>query len=104
VGQGFSVSAARLQAGSQEVGGLLGRCEVIAGDAVDALAGMAGSAGHPGLASALTGAAAQGTRTFQAMSVVYQHVSTSLVTSSDAYTGTERAIADRATAIFRGIR
>ena len=53
VGQGFSVNAAKLQAGSGQVSGLQDRCEVIAGDAVDALAGMAGSAGHPALASAL---------------------------------------------------
>ena len=37
VGQGFSVNAAKLQEGSREVGNLQGRCEVIAGDAVDAL-------------------------------------------------------------------
>jgi hypothetical protein len=100
VGQGFSVNAARLQAGSQEVDALLGRCGAIAGDAVDALSGMAGSAGHPGLASALTGAVAHGTRTFQAMGVVYRHVSTSLVTSAEAYASAERAIADRAGAIL----
>jgi hypothetical protein len=46
VGQGFSVNAAKLQEGSQEVGNLQGRCEVIAGDAVDALAGMAGFGPH----------------------------------------------------------
>ena len=53
VGQGFSVNAAKLQEGSEQVSGLQGRCEVIAGDAADTLTGMAGSAGHRGLASAL---------------------------------------------------
>jgi hypothetical protein len=103
VGQGFSVNTARLQAASQEVGGLLGRCGEVGADAVAALAGMAGSAGHPGLASALTGAAGQGASTFQAMGVVYQHVSASLVNTAAAYASTEQAIATRAGAVLRGI-
>jgi len=37
------------------------------------------------------------------MGVAYQHVSTSLVTSANAYASTERALADRAGAIFRGV-
>jgi hypothetical protein len=43
VGQGFSVNAAKLQAGSQEISNLQGRCEVIAGDAADTLSVMAGN-------------------------------------------------------------
>ena len=40
MGQGFSVNARKLAAGSQDVTGLLGRCEAIAADAVQAIAGM----------------------------------------------------------------
>lgn len=104
VGQGFSVNAAKLQEGSQEVGNLQGRCEVIAGDAVDALAGMAGSAGHPALASALTGAAGQGLVTFWAVGATYQHVSNGLNASAETYSNAERAIAVKAGTILRGLR
>jgi len=104
VAQGFSVNANKLGAGSQDVAGLQGRCEIITGNAVDALAGMAGSAGHAGLASALTGAAGQGFKAFVEMAVAYRHVSDSLTASAEAYAGTERAIAARAGAILGGFR
>jgi hypothetical protein len=98
-GQGFSVSTGELEAGSQDVSDLLSRCLSIAEDVVAALAGMAGSAGHAGLASALTGAAGQGARTFWAMGTAYQHVSSSLVASAETYSAADRAIAVRAGAI-----
>jgi hypothetical protein len=104
VGQGFSVDAAKLQAGSREVGDLQGRCEVIAGDAADTLTGMAGSAGHAELASALSGAAGQGIRTFFTMGASYGHVSSGLAASAENYTNTDQAIAARAGLIFRGLR
>ncbi len=104
MGQGFSVNAAKLGAGSEDVAGLQGSCESITGDAVDALAGMAGSAGHAGLASALTGAAGQGFKAFVEMAVAYRHVSDSLTASAETYAGTERAIAAQAGAIFEGLR
>jgi len=104
VGQGFSVNAAKLQEGSQEVSNLQGRCEVVAGDAVDALAGMAGSAGHPALASALTGAAGQGLATFWAVGTAYQHVSYGLNASAETYSNAERAITVKAGTIFRDLR
>ena len=50
MGQGFSVNARKLAAGSQDVTGLLGRCEAIAADAVQAIVAMGGTAGHAGLA------------------------------------------------------
>ncbi len=104
VGQGFSVNAAKLRVGSQEISNLQGRCEVIAGDAADTLTGMAGSAGHPILASALTGAAGQGVRAFLAMGAAYEHVSSSLTASAENYTSTDQAIAAQAGLIFRGLR
>lgn len=104
VGQGFSVDAAKLQAGSQEVSNLQGRCEIIAEDAVVALAGMAGSAGHPALVSALTGAAGQGLATFWAVGAAYQHVSNGLSASAETYSNAEQAIAGKAETIFRGLR
>jgi hypothetical protein len=104
VGQGFSVNAAKLQEGSQEVTNLQNRCEVVAGDAVDALAGMAGSAGHPALASALTGAAGQGLVTLWAVGAAYQHVTKGLSVSAETYSDAERAIAVKAGTIFRVLR
>jgi hypothetical protein len=100
VGQGFSVSAGKLRAGSQDVGALLDRCLLIAEDSVDALAGMADSAGHPGLASALSGAVGQGARTFWAMGTACRHVSASLAASADNYADTEQAVAARARALL----
>ena len=64
MGQGFSVNARRLAEGSQDSAGLLGRCEAIAADEVQAITGMGGAAGHVSLASALSGAAEQGTKAF----------------------------------------
>jgi hypothetical protein len=104
VGEGFSVNAAKLRAGSEDVDGLQGRCELIAGDAADTLAGLAGSAGHAGLAAALTGAAGQGSRTFFAMGAAYGHVSASLTASAANYSGTDRAIAAKAGGIFKDLR
>jgi hypothetical protein len=103
VGQGFSVSASKLIAGSTDVTGLQGRCESIAGDAVNALAGMAGSAAHAGLASALTGAVGQGFRAFVEMGVAYRHVSDSLTASAETYADTERNLVARTGAMLRGL-
>jgi hypothetical protein len=100
VGQGFSVDAGTLQAGSHHVTSLQGRCEVIGGDTVDALAGMARSAGHAGLASALTESARRGVSTFLAMNAVYQHVSVSLAASAETYASTERGVIARIGAIL----
>jgi hypothetical protein len=104
VGQGFSVNAAELQAGSGQVSGLQSRCEVIAGDATDALTGLADSAGHAGLASALVGAAGQGAKSFLVMGAAYGHVSSGLSASATNYTKTDQAIAGQAGLIFRGLR
>jgi hypothetical protein len=104
VGQGFSVNAAELQEGSQEVCNLQGRCEVIAGDAVDALAGMAGSAGHASLAAALVGAAEQGARSFSAVGAAYGHVSSGLSASARNYTKADQGIAGQAGLLFRDLR
>jgi len=104
MGQGFSVNAAKLRTGSEQVSDLQSRCELIADDAIDALAGMASLAGHPVLASALTGAAGQGSVTFWAVGAAYQHVSNGLSASAETYSNTERAIAARAGMIFRDLR
>jgi hypothetical protein len=100
VGQGFSVNAAKLQAGSQQIGRLQDRCQLIAGDTADTLAGLAGSAGHAGLAAALTGAAGQGTRTFSATGAAFGHVSSGLAASAATYSKAERANAAAAGSIF----
>lgn len=100
VGQGFSVNADKLQAGSQEIGDLLERSLIIAADAVDALAGMAGSAGHVDLVSALGHAEGQGARTFRALSASYQHAGVGVAASAKTYADTERGIATQAGSIF----
>jgi hypothetical protein len=104
VGQGFSVNAAKLRTGSEQVSDLQNRCEAIGGDAVDALAEMASLAGHPVLASALIGAAGQGVVTFWAVGAAYQHVTSGLDASAETYSNAERAIVAKAGAIFQGLR
>jgi hypothetical protein len=100
VGEGFSVNAAKLQAGSHEVSDLQSRGQLIAEDAVDTLTSLAGSAGHAELAAALTGAAGQGLKTFIAMGAGFGHVGASLAASAANYSGTEHAIATKAGSIF----
>lgn len=104
MGQGFSVNAAKLRSGSQQVTDLQNRSELIAQDVADTLAGLAGSAGNAGLASALAAAAGQGTRTFLAIAAAYGHVSGSLSSSAENYGTAERAIAAQAGSIFEGLR
>ena len=104
VGQGFSVNAAKLQAGSGQVSGLQDRCEVIAGDATDTLTGMAGSAGHAGLASALSDAAGRGIKVFLVLGAAYGHVSSGLSASATNYTKTDQGITGQVGLIFRGLR
>jgi hypothetical protein len=102
VGQGFSVNAARLAAGSQDITGLLDRCEAIAADAMQAMTAMVGVAGHAGLTSALGGAAERGAQTFLDLGAAYRHVATGLATSADAYAQTEQDLVRRSEQIARG--
>jgi hypothetical protein len=104
VGQGFSVNAAKLRSGSEQVSDLQNRCELIAQDAVDTLASLAGSVGSTALASALAAAAGQGTRTFSAIVAAYGHVSSSLGSSAANYGTAERTIATKAGSLFEGLR
>ena len=104
MGQGFSVNAAKLRSGSQQVTDLQNRCVLIAQDAADTLASLAGSAGNADLASALNASAWQGTRTFSAMAAGYGHVTSSLDASAANYSNTEHAIATKAGSIFEGLR
>ncbi len=104
VGHGFSVNAAKLHAGSEQVSDLQNRCELIAQDVADTLASLAGSAGNTALASALAGATGQGARTFSAIAAAYGHVSSSLGSSAANYGSAERATATKAGSIFEGLR
>lgn len=104
MGQGFSVNAAKLRTGSEQVSDLQNRCELIAQDAAGTLASLAGSAGDTALASALGEAAGQGARTFSVMVAAYGHVSSSLGWSAANYGATERTIAAKARSIFEGLR
>jgi hypothetical protein len=104
VGQGFSVNAVELNAGSGQVSGLQDRCEILSEDAADTLTAMAGSAGHADLASALSDAAGQGAKAFWGMGTAYGHVSSSLSASAANYTKTDEGIAGQARSIFRGLR
>lgn len=104
VGQGFSVNAAKLRSGSQQVSDLQNRCELIAQDVAGTLASLVGPAGNADLASALAGAAGQGTRTFLAITAAYGHVSSSLSSSAENYGTAEHAIATQAGSIFEGMR
>jgi hypothetical protein len=100
VGQGFSVDASKLAAGSQDLAVLQGRCEDVARDAITALEGMAGSAGHAGLSSALAGAAGNGAKKFEQISAAFGHVGYGLSASAASYTATERGLTARAKGIL----
>lgn len=100
--QGFTVSAASLAQGGEDIAGLLTPCERIASDAVSALGGMAGAAGHAGLEAALLGAAQQGTKTFLDIETAYQHVGVNLDQTAHTYAATEQTNAKNVTAIRNG--
>lgn len=102
MGEGFSVNARKLAEGSQDVTGLLGRCEAIAADAVQAIAGMAGAADHAGLVAALSGAAEQGTKAFLDLGSAYQHVASGLTSTASTYVQTEQDLVNRSEEILRG--
>ncbi|HEX2821203.1 MAG TPA: hypothetical protein VHO07_13700 [Streptosporangiaceae bacterium] len=104
MGQEFSVNARKLAEGSQDIGELLGRCEVIASDAVQAIAAMEAAAGHAGLASSLSGAAEQGAKAFLDIGAAYQHVAGSLTAAAGTYTSVEQHLASRSEAILREMR
>jgi hypothetical protein len=104
VGQGFSVNARRLAEGSQDITGLLGHCEAIATDAAQAITGMDGAAGHAGLASALSGAAEQGTKAFLDLGTAYQHVASGLTATASTYAQSEQDLVSRSGHIVRGRR
>ena len=104
MGQGFSVNAAKLHSGSQQVTDLQNRCELIAQDAVDTLASLAAAAGNADLASALHTSAWQGTSAYSGMAAVYGHVSSSLAASAANYGNAERAITAKAGSLFKGLR
>jgi hypothetical protein len=95
----LTVKPDSLAAGSQDVTDLQGRCLAIAEDAVASMAAMADSAGHPDLASALTGAAHQGSGMFAGMWSAYGHASTSLWNSAATYAGADDAVARAARGI-----
>lgn len=101
MGQAFSVDARGLAEGSQEITGLLRRCEAVASDAVEAVTGMGGAAGHAELASALGDAAEQGTKAFLDLGAAYQHVASGLSTSASTYAETEQDLVARAMAVGR---
>jgi hypothetical protein len=65
---------------------------------------MAGAVGHPGLASALTGAAGQGSLAFARMGAAFRHASDGPAVSAKAYADTEQGLAARAMAILRELR
>lgn len=102
VRQGFSVNASRLGAGSQDITGLLDRCEAVASDAMQAITAMGGATGHAGLAAALNGAAEQGARTFLDLGGAYRHVATGLAATAGTYARTEQDLVTRSEQVTRG--
>jgi tetrahydromethanopterin S-methyltransferase subunit H len=101
VGQGFSVRASKLQAGSQDVAELQGIWQVLADNAVTAMGAMAGAAGHAGLTSALSEAAGKGNKSFTGLWAAYGHVSSSLTSCAVTYTKADQAAAAAAGALQR---
>jgi hypothetical protein len=102
VGRGFSVAARQLGEGSEDITGLLHRCEAIAADAMQAITAMGGVAGHTGLVSALAGAFEQGAKTFLDAGDAYRHVATGLTTTASTYAQTEQDLVRRSEQIARG--
>ena len=106
IGQGFSVSPSKLQAGSHDVADLREIWRGVAGNAVEALASMAGSAGDPDLASALTHAAGRGNTAFTGLLAAYGHVSSSLTSNAANYTQSDQKVVSNLTPFlglgFRG--
>jgi hypothetical protein len=102
VNQGFSVRPGGLSAGSQDMGSLQGRCQLIAEYVVATLASMAGSAGHAGLASALKGAAGRGNKAYTGMWAAYGQASQGLAASANTYSSAEQAIADQVRSVIGG--
>ena len=100
--QGFTVAAASLSAGSQDIAGLFSSCEETGSDAVAALVGMGGVAGYAALEGALLAAAEQGMKTFLDIGAAYQHVGTSLDTTAATYARTEGDITTKIGAIGIG--
>jgi hypothetical protein len=91
MGQGFTVKESVLQAKSEAATSLQEYCQAVALDAVGTLSDMVGSAGHSGLASALTEAAARGDKAFTGMLAAYLHVAEGLATSGQRYANAEQA-------------
>ena len=65
---------------------------------------MGGAAGHGGLASAPSGAADQGTKTFLDLGAAYRHVASGLTAAAGTYTQTEQDLVTRSKDILRGHR
>ncbi len=74
-------------------------CSVPAGPPAPA---MGGAAGHAGLASALGGAAEQGTKAFLDLGSAYRHVASGLTTTASTYAQTEHDLVKRSEDIARG--
>lgn len=93
MGQGFTVNAGALSAGSQRLAGLVSSVESTASDVVQTITGMAGSAsGHAGLASALMVAAESSAKTFLDLGAAYRYVGESLVATASAYDRAEQSL------------
>jgi hypothetical protein len=104
VGEGFSVNAGKLAAGSQDLAGLQSWCAELREGSAGALQGMSGSAGHAGLASALAGAEGRGAKAFVEMAAAYRHVIDGLAASAANYAATERDQTGQARALFGPLR
>jgi hypothetical protein len=91
VAQGFTVKAAALASGSEEVQTLQDRCVSLGSSATETMAGMAGAAGSAALVSALNGVAETALKTFLTAGAAYQHVGQGLTQSAQNYTAAENS-------------
>ena len=103
MGQQLPVTPLVLQTGSQDVAGLQQTCRAIAEDVVSSLTSMAGAAGHPGLSSALTGAAGHGSHAYTTMWAAYGHASQGLAGSAQVYFSADDTVASKAKGIPFGL-
>lgn len=89
MGHGFTVRAAALASGSEQVKNLRDRCASVGSSATGAMAAMAGAAGEGALASALSGVAHTAKTTFASAAAVYEHVGQGLEQSARNYAAAE---------------
>jgi hypothetical protein len=89
MGDGFSVRADAVAAGSGQMRSLGSRAQDVAGVAVSALSGMSEAAGHPGLGRALASMGSTGVTMFEIAGMAFERSVDNHARSAQAYQDSE---------------